>query len=108
MSYVTTDIWKYAGLILSSCTYNMELYPPMASLLRLLENKMMKGRKIGLCGSYSWSSAALREMTEFVNRSKGGWTPVDPSVEFKSFPTADDLALCASLGKNMAEAVSGM
>jgi flavorubredoxin len=108
MSYVTTDIWKYAGLALSSCTYNMELYPPMASLLRLLENKMMKGRKIGLCGSYSWSSAALREMTEFVSRSKGGWTPVGPPVEFKSFPTADDLALCAFLGKNMAEAISGM
>ncbi|MDR0648443.1 MAG: FprA family A-type flavoprotein [Synergistaceae bacterium] len=106
MSYVTTDIWKYAGLALSSCTYNMELFPPMAALLRLIENKMMKGRKIGLCGSYSWSSAALKEMTAFVDRSKGGWTPVGPSVEFKSFPTADDLALCESLGKNMASAIS--
>jgi flavorubredoxin len=108
MSYVTTDIWKYAGLVLSSCTYNMELFPPMASLLRLIENKMMKGRKIGLCGSYSWSGAALREMTEFVNRSKGGWTLIDPSIEFRSFPNAEALKLCESLGKNMAHAVSGI
>ncbi|MDR1515990.1 MAG: FprA family A-type flavoprotein [Synergistaceae bacterium] len=108
MSYVTTEIWKYAGLVLSSCTYNMELYPPMASLLRLLENKMMKGRHIGLCGSYSWSSAALKEMTEFVNRSKGGWTLIGPPVEFKSFPKAEDLKLCESLGKNMAKAISGI
>jgi flavorubredoxin len=105
MSFITTDIWKYAGLVLSSCTYNMELYPPMASLLRLLENKMMKGRKIGLCGSYSWSGAALREMKAFVERSKGGWTPIDPAIEFKSFPSEDSMALCESLGRNMAEAV---
>jgi flavorubredoxin len=107
MSFVTTDIWKYAGLILSSCTYNMELFPPMASLLRLLENKMMKGRKIGLCGSFSWSGAALKEMKAFVDRSKGGWTLVDPAIEFKSFPSEDSLALCESLARNMALAIKG-
>ncbi|GHV50958.1 flavodoxin [Synergistales bacterium] len=105
MSYVTTDIWRYSGLILSSCTYNMELYPPMAALLRLLENKNMKGRSIGLCGTYSWSSAALKEMREFVDKSKGGWTLVEPALEIKSRPTCDDMLLCAELGNNMARAV---
>jgi flavorubredoxin len=105
MSYVTTDIWKNAGLVLSSCTYNMELYPPMAALLRLLENKMMKGRAIGLCGSYSWSSAALKEMKAFVDRSKGGWKLLDPTIEIKSFPTDADMELCSELGRKMAETV---
>lgn len=105
MSYITTDIWRYRGLVLSSCTYNMELFPPMAALLRLLENKMMKGRKIGLCGTYSWSSAALKEMREFVDRSKGGWTLVEPEVEIKSYPGPSDIERCIQLGRNMAEAV---
>lgn len=105
MSYITTDVWRYRGLVLSSCTYNMELFPPMAALLRLLENKMMKGRKIGLCGTYSWSSAALKEMREFVDRSKGGWTLVEPEVEIKSYPGPSDIERCIQLGRNMAEAV---
>lgn len=105
MSYITTNIWKYSGLILSCCTYNMELYPPMAALLRLLENKNMKGRHIGLCGTYSWASAALKEMSGFVDRSKGGWNLLDPRIEIKSHPTSDDLELCCQLGRSMAEAV---
>ncbi|MDL2264165.1 FprA family A-type flavoprotein [Synergistaceae bacterium OttesenSCG-928-I11] len=105
MSYVTTDTWRYRGLVLASCTYNLELYPPMAALLRLYENKNMKGRHIGLCGTYSWAPAALKEMREFVDRSKGGWTLVDPSPEIRSYPTAADIETCELLGKNMAEAI---
>ncbi|MDR3254219.1 MAG: FprA family A-type flavoprotein [Synergistaceae bacterium] len=105
MSYITTDIWRYAGLILSCCTYNMELFPPMAALLRLLENKMMKGRQIGLCGTYSWSGAALKEMKAFVERSKGNWNLLDPAIEIKSYPTETDIELCAALGQEMARAV---
>ncbi|MDR3321804.1 MAG: FprA family A-type flavoprotein [Synergistaceae bacterium] len=105
MSYITTDIWRYAGLVLSCCTYNMELFPPMASLLRLLENKMMKGRHIGLCGTYSWSSAALKEMMGFVERSKGNWNLLEPAIEIKSYPTDSDIELCESLSRAMALAV---
>lgn len=105
MSYITTDTWKYRGLVLSCCTYNLELFPPMAALLRLYENKNMQGRHIGLCGTYSWASAALKEMKGFVERSKGGWNLVEPSVEIKSYPTQDDIAQCELLGRNMAEAV---
>ena len=105
MSYITTDIWRYSGLVLSACTYNMELFPPMASLLRLLENKMMKGRSIGLCGSYSWSSAALKVMKEFVEKSKGGWQLVEPAIEVKSYPSCEVLTQCELLGRNMAESI---
>jgi flavorubredoxin len=107
MSFVTTDIWRYSGLILACCTYNMELYPPMAGLLRLLENKGMTGRSIGLCGTYSWAGAALREMSEFVERSRGGWALVEPKIEIKSRPSGSDLEQCRLLGKNMADAIRG-
>ncbi len=56
-------------------------------------------------GRFEAGSAALREMREFVDRSKGGWTLVDPSPEIKSRPTATDIEACELLGKNMAEAI---
>lgn len=104
-SFITKDIWRYRGLVMASCTYNMELYPPMKYLTDMLENKNMSGRALGLCGTYSWASAALKEMKNFADRSKGGWNLLEPLIEIKSFPTDADFEQCRLLGKAMAEAV---
>lgn len=104
-SRITKDIWKSRGLVLASCTYNMELYPPMKYLTDMLENKNMHGRKLGLCGTYSWASAALGEMRSFAERAKGGWEVIEPILEIKSHPTGADLEGCAALGRALAEAI---
>ena len=104
LSYIVRDIWKYRGLVLGSCTYNTELYPPMATLCRALKNKMMKNRVLGICGSYSWSKGALAELQVFAEQG-GDWKLVEPTIEVKSSPTETDLELCRELGRNMAEAV---
>lgn len=104
LSFMVADIWKYKGLVLGSCTYNTELYPPMATLCRSLSNKMMKNRTLGICGSYSWSKGALAELQLFAERG-GDWTLIQPSIEVKSCPTEEDLYLCRLLGKNIADAV---
>jgi flavorubredoxin len=105
ISRVTTDIWRHSSLVLASCTYNMEIFPPMARLLRHIENKGMKGRLRGLCGAFSWADAALRELSAFVERSKGGWTLVEPKILIKSRAKAQDLDLCDSLAFNMVRAI---
>jgi flavorubredoxin len=107
ISRVITDIWRHRGLILASCTYNMELFPPMARLLRHIENKGMKGRYAGLCGTFSWAEASLREMSAFLERSRGGWTLVEPKILIKSGMKASDCALCETLASNMLRAVKG-
>ncbi|MCE5201335.1 MAG: FprA family A-type flavoprotein [Synergistaceae bacterium] len=104
VSFMVRDIWKYRGLVLGSCTYNTELYPPMAHLCRTLSNKMMKNRILGICGSYSWSKGALAELQMFADNG-GDWELIEPSVEVKSCPTEEDLEQCRLLGKNVAEAV---
>ena len=101
-SRITKDIWKYRGLVLASCTYNMELYPPMKYLTDMLVNKNLQGRKLGLCGTYSWASAALKEMKDFALRTKGGWEVIEPILEIKSHPTNADLEGCAALGQALA------
>lgn len=104
VSFMVRDIWQYRGLVMGSCTYNTELYPPMAHLCRTLTNKMMRNRVLGICGSYSWSRGALAELQLFAEQN-AGWELVEPSVEVKSCPTEDDLDMCRLLGKNVAEAV---
>lgn len=104
VSFMVRDIWRYRGLVLGSCTYNTELYPPMAHLCRTLSNKMMKNRILGICGSYSWSKGALAELQMFADNG-GDWELIEPSVEVKSCPTEEDLEQCRLLGKNVAEAV---
>ena len=100
LSFIIRDIWRFKGLILGSCTYNMELFPPMKQLLAALENRMMKDRNLGIFGSYTWSGGALKELKEFA--SKGNWKLIDPVVEAKCSPGEEELAACRLLGKNMA------
>lgn len=104
LSFIVRDVWQYTGLVLGSCTYNTELYPPMATLTRTLANKMMRNRVLGICGSYSWSKGALAELQTFAEKG-GDWRLVSPSVEVKSSPTNADIEQCQLLGKNLALAV---
>lgn len=106
LSCIIRDIWRYRGLVIGSCTYNTELYPPVATLCRALKNRMMKNRYLGICGSYSWSKGALAELEVFAEQA-GSWKRVGPTIETKSCPTESDLELCRELGTNMALAVKG-
>lgn len=103
LSFIIRDIWRFKGLVLGSCTYNMELFPPMKQLVNAIENRMMVNRKIGIFGSYTWSGGALKELQEFAGKSK--CERVGPVIETKSSPTAEDIDRCVELGMNMAKAV---
>lgn len=103
VSFVIRDIWKFRGLVLASCTYNTELFPPMQALTSALQNKMLKNRVLGICGSYSWSKGALAALLQFGE--KGDWEIVGPHVEVCSAPTQEDLTRCRELGRNIAAAL---
>jgi len=36
LSFIIRDIWRFKGLVLGSCTYNMELFPPMKQLVNAI------------------------------------------------------------------------
>jgi len=99
-SYILADIWRYRALILGSPTYNMGLFPLMDHLLRLLENKGLNNRIVGLFGSYGWSGGAIKELTDFAGRMK--WQLTEPVIEVNCSPTEEDLRNCTRLGSNIA------
>jgi flavorubredoxin len=100
LSFILTDIWKFKGIVLGSCTYNTKLFPPMDMLVRTIENDNLKGRVLGIFGSYSWSGGAVKALLEYADKCPN--KRVDPAIEAKYSSTGADQESCALLGKNMA------
>jgi flavorubredoxin len=75
----------------------------MEDLLKHLKNKKLKGRTLGILGSYSWSKGALQELQKFAE--SGDWELVEPKIEVKSAPWEEDIEKCYHLGKNMAKRI---
>jgi len=105
VSYILKDVWRYKALVLGTPTYNTGVFPHMDHFIRVLENKVLKGRILGIFGSYGWAGGAIQELTAFGERMK--WELVLPIVEAKCAPTPDNLAACELLGKNIAVKLKG-
>jgi flavorubredoxin len=102
-SYLLADLWPLRGLVLGGPTYNQRLFPPLEYLVEMLENKAMKGRCLGVFGTFTWSGGGVKRLREFAG--KGNWRVIEPTVEAKCSPTDADLAGCFQLGRAMAAAV---
>lgn len=103
LSFVLTDIWRYGGLVLGACTYNATLFPLMQMLVHTLKNDKLRGRILGLFGSYSWSGGAVKELTQYAEGSPN--TLAGPVVESRWAPTDEILDACVALGRNVARAL---
>lgn len=82
-SYIISEIWKYDHVVLASPTYNLNLYFMMASLLEELGALGIKNRKFALLGNHTWSSTALKKMTEIVGSYKD-CEILEPTIDIKS------------------------
>jgi flavorubredoxin len=78
----------------------MQLYPPMAHLVDLLERKGLKNRLLGLFGSYGWSGGGVSTLQGFAERS--GWELIEPVVEARFSPQPELLDQCRGLGRSVA------
>jgi flavorubredoxin len=102
-SFIIRDIWRYGGVVLGSCTYELGLFPLMRNLVELLEEKALKNRRLGLFGTYGWSGGAVKRLKEFAGTVS--WDLVDPVLEVKCSARDAQLDECMQLGRNMAAAV---
>lgn len=104
LSYLISDIWNYKGLILGACTYNTEIFPPVAALTDALANRQIKNHILGIFGSYSWSSAAVKKLQAFNEKVK--LPLIEPVIESKFSPTDEKLEKCRQLARNMAKEIN--
>lgn len=99
-SYILRDIFKYRGLIIGSPTYCNQIYPEVESLLDKILLREVKGRYLGLFGSFTWAGAAVKRMGEFAEKSK--FELVGDSVEMKQSMTPLTFEQCEHLARQMA------
>ncbi|AOT68693.1 FprA family A-type flavoprotein [Geosporobacter ferrireducens] len=103
MSYILRDIWKYKGLIIGSCAYNNNLFPPIESLTSKLVHMGVKNRILGIFGTYSWSGGGVINLKKFAEQIK--WPLIAEPVEAKCAACGNDIDGCVMIGKQMAKAL---
>lgn len=101
ISTLINEIWRYKGVILGSCAYNSEMFPLMENLTRELEHMGVKGRELGLFGSFSWNGGGVKNLKKF--HESIGWNLVAEPVDIYGIPTEDKYAQCDELALAMAE-----
>ncbi len=85
-SFILADVYKSAGLIIGTPTYEYEMFPPMKYLLDLLKKKRMRFKKVLFFGSYGWSGGAQKDFDELSTNMK--WDILEPVV-FRGYPTSE-------------------
>lgn len=99
-SYILSEIWRYKGVILGSCTYNNYMFPLMTKLVNVLEMNKIKNHTLGVFGSFGWSGGAVKALKEFGERSP--FDLVETVVEAKCSAKNEDIENLKQLAKEMA------
>lgn len=101
---IIRDIWRYKGLALLSCCYNMGLYPAMYPVIEKIKNAKVNGRILAVAGNYTWSKGMeIKELAALAETP--GWELVDNIVEVKSAATKEDEETLVKLGEEMAKKI---
>lgn len=100
-SYLISDVFRYKGLIVGCPTYSNQIYPQMESFLSALALRDIKGRYMGIFGSFTWAPAAVKRMCEFNEKLK--FEMVGNPVEMKQGLKEDIYRQCKELGRAMAD-----
>ena len=87
VSFILSDAYRAAGLIIGCPTYEYEMFPPMKYFMDLLRKKRIKYKKVLYFGSYGWSGGAKKEFDELSE--KMNWDIFEPVV-FRGYPKNEE------------------
>jgi len=100
---VVTEIFQAKALILGSPTQNQGVLPSLLPILGEIKGLKFKNKIGAAFGSYGWSGESVKIIEQHLAECK--IPVVTPGVLAKWQPTAEDLAACEKLGRQVAEAV---
>lgn len=103
-SYILTDIWKYKGLALASCSYNNGLYPPMQNLMDIVASNKLKNHTLCVFGTYGWSGGGVKNLVKLPELG-GKYDFIDYTVEARFAAKKEDYENLKKLAGMMAEKV---
>lgn len=102
MSFIISDAFRFKGLIVGGPTYNGKMYPGIEEFMSAMENREIKNKVVACFGSFTWASAANRQMNESFSRMK-----IEPvsSMDMKQAPDKNDYEAAVQLADKVAEAL---
>ncbi len=100
---VVTEIVDAKVVLVGSPTLNNGMFPSMGSFLTYIGGLKPKGKLWGFFGSYGWGGGAVRGMVKMAKEA--GFDVMEPSVEFKWVPTAEELKKCFEFGQQIAQKI---
>lgn len=103
ISYLISDLWRYRGVVLGSCAYNTQMFPLMEYLTTEIKYLGLRGRVLGLFGSYSWNGGGARNLQNFA--AEICWETAGEAVDIFGTPTAEKLAACDNIAVEMARKI---
>lgn len=69
VSFLVSECFRYDKLIIGSPTYQMDIFPAIDHLLKALEIREIKNKRIGFFASYTWApKVALQKMKDYAVR----------------------------------------
>jgi flavorubredoxin len=102
VSYILPSLWTRRGVMVGAPTYENDLFPPVAQVLKMAEQKQIANKIAAWFGSYGWSGGAEKTFDAAVEQLK--WKKIN-SFEFCGGPTNDDLKKGVEFGKKFGDAV---
>jgi anaerobic nitric oxide reductase flavorubredoxin len=102
---VVTEIVDAKVVLVGSPTLNNGMFPSMGSFLTYIGGLKPKGKLWGFFGSYGWGGGAVRGMVKMAKEV--GFEVMEPGVEFKWVPTAEELKKCFEFGQQIAQKIKG-
>ncbi|MBA7467629.1 MAG: MBL fold metallo-hydrolase [Spirochaeta sp.] len=101
-SYILPSLWTKSAVVIGAPTYEVGLFPPVASVLEMAALKKVLNKKAAMFGSFGWSGGALRAIKKIVEPLK--WDLADV-FEFQGGPTPEDLKKGHEFGVEFAKKV---
>ncbi len=100
---IVTEIVDAKAVLVGSPTLNNGLFPSVGMFLTYITGLKPKGKQWGFFGSYGWGGGAVRGMIRMAKEA--GFDVVEPSMELKWVPTAEELQKCFEFGQQIAQRI---
>ncbi|OIP62832.1 MAG: MBL fold metallo-hydrolase [Nitrospirae bacterium CG_4_9_14_3_um_filter_53_35] len=103
MSIAIKEFWKARGSLFGTPTLNNIMFPSVAEFLAHLRGLRPKNRIVGAFGSFGWGGGGVKEA--YAELKRMGLQMVEPGVEVRYRPGAEDESRCYEFGKDFARKV---
>jgi flavorubredoxin len=101
LSEILNAVWENQGLVIASCTYTNDAFPPIQALLHALDIRTLQNRYFAYFGSYSWTGGAFKALKKFAQDSK--MELVEPSFRVQYSMGSEEKSLIKQLAQNLAQ-----